>query len=44
MTVHGFGLLIKINDKVNQLLYKQILEVGLYSTIPYFELEYLIFQ
>lgn len=46
MTIHGCGLLIKINGKVNQLLYKQILEVGLYSTICKFELnpEHLIFQ
>ena len=39
MTIHSYMLLIKVNGKVNQFLYKQILEVGLCSTICYFELD-----
>ena len=44
--VHGCKCLVKINDKVNQLLYNQILEVGLCPIICCFELDpkHLIFQ
>jgi hypothetical protein len=46
MTIHGYRLLMKIDGKMNQILYKQILEVGLTSTIHYHELDLrcLIFQ
>ena len=33
MTFYGCGLIMKIDGKVNQALYKEILEVGLSSTI-----------
>ena len=39
MMVHGCMLLMNINGKVNQFLYKKILEISLYSTIHYFELD-----
>jgi hypothetical protein len=39
MTIQGCGLLIKITRKVNQFLYKDILEVGLSATIRRYELD-----
>ena len=39
MTFYGCGLLIKIDGKVNQALYKEILEVGLSSTICFYDMD-----
>ena len=46
MTLYGYGLLIKIDDKVNQALYEKILEVGLSSTICFYDMDprHIIFQ
>ena len=46
MTFYGCGLLMKINSKVNQALYKEILEVGLSSTICFYDMDprHVIFQ
>ena len=46
MTVHGYEFFMKINIKVNQFLYKQILEVDFCSTICWIQLDpkCLIFQ
>ena len=39
MIFYGCGLLIKIDGKVNQTLYKEILEVGLSSTICLYDID-----
>ena len=39
MTFYGCGLFMKINSKVNQALYKEILEVGLSSTICFYDMD-----
>ena len=39
MTFYGYGLLMKIDGKVNQALYKEILEVGLSSTICFYDMD-----
>ena len=39
MTFYGCGLLMKIDSKVNQALYKEILEVGLSSTICFYDMD-----
>ena len=39
MILYGCGLLIKINGRVNQALYKQILEVGLSFTICFHDMD-----
>ena len=39
MTFYGCGLLMKIDGKVNQALYKDILEVGLSSTICFYDMD-----
>ena len=46
MTFYGCRLLMKINGKVNQALYKEILEVGLSSTICFYDMDprHIIFQ
>ena len=37
-TIYGCGLLMKINGKINQALYKEILEVGISSTICFHDM------
>ena len=46
MTFYGCGLLMQIDGKVNQTLYKEILEVGLSSTICFYDMDHrrVIFQ
>ena len=46
MTFYGCGLLMKINGKVDQVLYKEILEVDLSSTICFYNMDprHFIFQ
>ena len=46
MTIYNCGFLIKINVKDNQALYKEILEVGLSSTICFYDMDprHVIFQ
>ena len=46
ITIYGCGLFMKIDSKINQALYKEILEVGLSSTICFYEMDsrYIIFQ
>ena len=39
MTFYDCGLLMKIDGKVNQALYKKILEVGLLSTICFYDMD-----
>ena len=39
MTFYGCGLLIKIDGKVNQALYREILEVGLSSSICFYDMD-----
>ena len=39
ITLYGCGLLIKINGKVNQALYKEILDVSLSSTICFYDMD-----
>ena len=39
MTFYGCGLLMKIDGKVNQALYNEILEVGLSSTICFYDMD-----
>ena len=46
MTIYDCRLLININGKVNQVLYKEILEVGLSFTICLYNMDpmHIIFQ
>ena len=46
ITLYGCRLLIKIDNKVNQALYKKILEVGLLFTICFYNMDprHIIFQ
>ena len=39
ITIYGCGCLIKIDGKVNQALYKEILEVGISSTICFYDMD-----
>ena len=46
MTFYGYWLLMKIDGKVDQVLYKEILEVDLSSTICFYNMDprHFIFQ